>query len=76
MTQCSGTINTGVTNVKCSSVRDPDPDPHVFGPTRYRTDLLVRDMDTDPDPFLSHKDDERTEIMLAKKMLAKIFCKK
>ncbi len=35
---------------------DPDPDP------------LVRDMDPDlaPDPSLSHKDVERTEIMLAK----------
>jgi hypothetical protein len=49
-----------------SSVGDPDPDHHVFGPPGSRPLVRGTDSAPDPDPSLSHKGVERTEIMLAK----------
>ncbi len=49
-----------------------DPDPHVFG--HPGSGSIVRGMDPDPTPF-SHKDVERTEIMLAGKVIRKTMKK-
>ena len=40
-----------------SSVADPNPDPHVFGPPGSDPDPLVRGMDTVPDPALDPNPD-------------------